>query len=243
MGFFDPQNADFLLFVAVGVLLINIILLLLVTVLVFSFAKRLAAYQQKARKTKKDAEDLAAQKLEQATMQATAMVQEASTKAGEMLSKSTVVSEQFNQAIENELREISQQHAANLEQAAFKYIAAYQEMSQNAQEEYQLTLHEASKALSVEAKQTLDLFNSFLKDQTINYEKSIEHRIEELRQAAKQEIALYKETELKKVDAGIEKVLLAVSRDVLGKSITLQDHHNLILHALKNAKLEGFFEK
>jgi F0F1-type ATP synthase membrane subunit b/b' len=57
----------------------------------------------------------------------------------------------------------------------------------------------------------------------------------------KQQLEAYKQNQLKRVNEQINKIIVQVVREVLGRSITTTDHEQLILESLEQAKKEGVF--
>ena len=47
---------------------------------------------------------------------------------------------------------------------------------------------------------------------------------------------------MKKVDSAIHRIILLVSRDIIGQGLELKEHNQLVIQALDRAKREGFFE-
>ena len=67
------------------------------------------------------------------------------------------------------------------------------------------------------------------------------HRQETL-QGGDREIEEHQEKVLKRINESMYAILLRVSREVLGHALGLEDHQDLILKSLANAKKEGFFD-
>ena len=74
------------------------------------------------------------------------------------------------------------------------------------------------------------------------YERLTDQGLEEWRRTLKEEIEKKKEIGLKRVEESIYRILFFVSKEVLGKSINLEDHQDLVVRALDDAKRQGFFD-
>lgn len=70
--------------------------------------------------------------------------------------------------------------------------------------------------------------------QTVN--KQIELRIQEENKRAQKAVEEYKIEQIKKIDKRVFDILQALTRDILGRSLTLKDHEELIQKALSQMK-------
>lgn len=60
---------------------------------------------------------------------------------------------------------------------------------------------------------------------------------------ASAEIEQYKNLQMMRVDEEVPKIIEAVSKEVFGKAISLEAHQDLVLEALKRAKMDGIFSQ
>jgi len=225
-----------------GILLVNILLVFILVgfgILVFH---NLLVSQAEASRRKKAAFEKAFQIQEEAAAQAALTVEAAAKKAAEIIAAAEEISMSTRKTLEGELSTLAHKHAEHLEQASLKYINEYQQMGQAAQKEYQQTLHDASQTMAAEAAKTLQLFEKFLKAQTVGYETATREKVEQLRKDADAYVEEYRRQRMKKVDSAIHRIILLVSRDIIGQGLELKEHNQLVIQALDRAKREGFFE-
>ena len=176
-----------------------------------------------------------------AQREASTIIQTASLKAREILGTAGVVKDEVLQTTTREILAISEQHKRYLKDASLKYVETYEHMAEEAQEEYLHTLHAASQAMAKDAQQSLGMFETFLKEQTIGYKLAMEKKIDQLRMEANTSIDEYRKEKLKRVDKSINEIILMVAKHVIGRSINLKEHNELVIRALEEAKKEGFF--
>ncbi|OGZ47304.1 MAG: hypothetical protein A3J55_00110 [Candidatus Ryanbacteria bacterium RIFCSPHIGHO2_02_FULL_45_17b] len=202
------------------------------------------AYRQKkeaAKKPRLSTEGEAEHILSNAHEEAVDIIRVATAKAREMLQSAARVKEGVSSSLATELTAIAEQHKQYLQDASLKYVETYEHMAERAQEEYLTTLHEASQAMAGDAKHTLDMFEIFLKEQTIGYKQQMEKKIDDLRNKVNEQVNEYKKEKLKRVDKAINEIVILVAKIVIGRSLNIQEHNELVLRALDEAKKEGFF--
>ena len=179
--------------------------------------------------------------LSNANEEAVELIRVATEKAREILQSAGNVGEGISSSLAKELTAIAEQHKQYLKDASLKYVETYEHMAERAQEEYLSTLHEASQTMAGDAKHTLDMFETFLKDQTIGYKQQMEKKIDDLRNKVNEQVNDYKKEKLKRVDKAINEIVISVAKIVIGRSLNIKEHNELVLRALEEAKKEGFF--
>ena len=84
-------------------------------------------------------------------------------------------------------------------------------------------------------------FKKMLAEITISQEEEAKRKIENVYQAMLVEVEKARDERLQKLGEEIFNILTSVSLRVLGKSLSVSDHEQLILEALEKAKKEGVF--
>lgn len=209
---------------------------ILIILVVIGFAavilRNVSSSEEKANKIKAAAHKKAAEILSQAQEEALKITKQASTKAQE-----------YEKLLTEGLEAASTQGIEQLRSAALKCVEAYEHTAEVAEKEYLQTLHTASKAMAKDAQETLTMFESYLKDQTVGYEQAMERKVDELRTKANAYIEEYRAKKLERVDSTMHQLILLVAKHVLGRSLNSEEHNRLILHALDEAKKEKFFDE
>ena len=176
-----------------------------------------------------------------ANKEAADIIRIATQQAEAILKSAESLKEDTSSSLAEELTAVAEQHKRYLQDASLKYVETYEHMAERAQEEYLSTLHEASQTMAGDAKHTLDMFETFLKDQTIGYKQQMEKKIEELRNRVNDQVNEYKKGKLQRVDKAINEIIISVAKIVIGRSLNIKEHNELVLQALEEAKKEGFF--
>ena len=73
-------------------------------------------------------------------------------------------------------------------------------------------------------------------------EGTIEAFVQKAREAAEKEIRAYREQKLSEVEKSIPEIINSISREVLGRAMTVEDHADLVLKTLERAKKEKLFQ-
>lgn len=89
-------------------------------------------------------------------------------------------------------------------------------------------------------KMILDL-SAFVKTQEQSFITRNQEQIQVTSAEANRQVEEYKNSKLKLVDEQVKKIVEKTSRDILGKTLSLEDHEQLIKNALEQAKKEGVF--
>lgn len=137
---------------------------------------------------------------------------------------------------ENELKKRIEQYVAKV---------ARDELS-NLVENYKQTLERSSgeitQSLRGVAEAQISSLGSFIRDQQGLITKQSEFIVGEVTKKAQEDIEDYKKLQFDGVDLQVSEVVERVSREVLGKVITREEHERLIWDAVEKAKSQGIFK-
>lgn len=93
-----------------------------------------------------------------------------------------------------------------------------------------------AKNLETHAFAGIAEFRETLESQRIFVHKQLEDKLDEEYQKAQKDIEMYKTEQMKKIDKQVFDILHALVRDVLGRSLSLKDHEDLVQKALVQMK-------
>ncbi len=137
-------------------------------------------------------------------------------------------------------------------QKSLKEDVAYQ-ASQFAQG-YQGLLPEIKKYYQTGIDEQLRAFEDQLRVFTLDVEKTFKDKLDTLanllRDQTLQEFTIvqkeltdYKQAKMREIDERVKRIVKTAAAEVVGKTLSLADHQDLIMKALEKAKREGVFEK
>ncbi|TSC66550.1 MAG: hypothetical protein CEO22_28 [Candidatus Berkelbacteria bacterium Gr01-1014_85] len=170
-----------------------------------------------------------------------------STRSGEIemhdiMARSDALNQRIEKAFQEAVQKFLNEEAKHLFEVTDRLAREYQNLAEDSQGTYTRVIDEASKMISDEARKATAAFSEFVKGEMARYERLTDQGLEEWRRTLKEEIEKKKEIGLKRVEESIYRILFFVSTEVLGKSIDLEGHQELVVRALDDAKRQGFFD-
>lgn len=145
--------------------------------------------------------------------------------------------------IENKLKVVGEQAVVLLAKESAQFDQEYKTMITTIKQDYVKKADETLKIIEKIPEQELTDFSNILKKETVEAQSVIDKRVQEQFEKSQQEIQKYKEEKLKEVDRSINKIIIQVAGEVIGKTLSLSEHEKLVFDALESAKREGFFNK
>ena len=133
--------------------------------------------------------------------------------------------------VERTLREFSMAEGAKLSEISREFNLAYRDM-----------LREVKDLIHAYTRESIGEFRHSLEREYPHYLKEMKEGIHSSQKAAEKEIQEYKEEAMKKVESSLPKMVASISREVIGRSLSLEDHTGVVLRALERAKREHFFK-
>lgn len=121
-------------------------------------------------------------------------------------------------------------------------VAFFKMAIAKAVEDFRRDLNSHFSVLASEsAKQSQDLA-SFVKNQQEAALKENQLLVAQNLDKVDKEIESYRQAQFKKIDSSIHMVVASVAKEVLGRTISLSEHEDLVKRALERAKKSRFFE-
>lgn len=184
--------------------------------------------------------------LEDATLEANKLMETAAHEANQILAGSKYINEASKQTVD---------------QALNKMVADIQSISQQTKQTVDQTLHKMADDIQTEARATSQAFmqsyqaslkqvaakslqdvENVTKELETDLQKQVKAFHENLLPTLEKELAAYKKTRMEQTDKSITRIVQKVSQEILNKSISLDDHQELVLSSLEKAKKEGVFD-
>lgn len=221
-----------------------VLILLLVTFFIFVFWVTLLIFEQFSVRIRKDeamkrerAYQDALAVLDDAKKQSFSIISSANSRATEILSAADLLGDDAKATLANEVLRIREKQSAFLEETSSSLLEAYRHAIEHEKAENIRTLQDVSSTLKKELVSEIEEFKETLAQETISSQEMVREKVRSEYSEIEEDLKSYKEEQLKKIDAGIYTILAQVSKDVLGKALSLQDHQDLVMKSLEDAKL------
>jgi len=159
------------------------------------------------------------------------LVQEANSKAQVILAQAGDISEESKTNIDRALQELAakQEDILNQTSVELKDIGLH-------------TIENAAKEIEKGVLAEVSQFEDIVHKETVESEKLVEEKVNKDYQKVKEEIQKYRDEEMAKTDQSVFNVLKDVSTQVLGHALSMEEHRDLVLDALEEAKKRNLFE-
>jgi len=237
-----PQSLAVLFIMVIVVVIINLCLLAIFGLVGAVFLRRMHIASGDIEQQKREIHQKAEVLLENARKESLHIVEEANKKAGELLQQTQIVKETFETELAVVLQEFSQKETERVGHISEELIKNYRVMMESTKQKYGDAMLMAAKEMADTAQGSLTQFQEYLKDQTTRYESTLKQQTQTGFMSAQKEISDYKRESFRKVEDAIYRILDLVSKSVFGKAVSLEDQQDLVIHALDEAKQQGFFE-
>lgn len=219
-------SESMILYIAI---LVFIALTLLLTALVIAYLRLVNKYLElkEAKEKGVDPEEL----LSAARIKSQKILEEAIIRANKIISQSQVFLEEHNKDLLQILNKVSEMYAKR-----------YQESLGLVQEEAIKMLQNIPNDLKVFMVSAIDGFRETLTKEVEKTQKEVADSLRESIIAAQHEIERYKEERKREIDERIVEYVAEVTKRVLRKEISIDEHEKLVLKALEEAKRQGIFK-
>jgi len=221
--------------------IINIFLIFVSLAFLFGFSSIVYLYVRLLRKLETQEKELRKHYLKKARTEASEIVEEAGTEAVSMLDASRTISEKDQTILEEVIKKITQDQSLYLKTSVDQLMAGFKTELQQIKNDNINTLTNVSKDIEKNTSAQLNDYTKTLEQETVLSEKQVSKKIEEEYKLVQEEIVAYKNEQFKKIDAGAMDLIRKISVEVLEKSITPEDHREIILKVLEKAKSENLF--
>jgi len=239
-------NDSFLILLTIVSVAFSIIVIF--TVFVFShniLSKWLALLQKErnrdADKIKQDAYASAAKIMEDAKAQSTDIIKKANQEAQKILGSTEFLTEDTKAQFEQRINELSTQQVRVLEDTSREIMGLYKGVLEKEKQEGLESLKNIAEDIEEGALQELGEFKQTLEEETIESRKKVEEKIKSDFDLMEQELQEYKAAKLHELEDSIYGLIEKITLEIIGKSLSVQDHEDLVRIALDRAKHDGLF--
>lgn len=152
------------------------------------------------------------------------IITDATSEADQIIKSATYVSTASQKVLEDALHKMMLDVHTQATDSARSYITNYQ------------------KALHQLATSSLTDFQAIVKAVEVDMQHQTKTFRDAYLPALNKQLEEYKIIRMKETEQQITRIVQQVSQELLNKSISLDDHHTLLVQSLEKAKKEGFFD-
>lgn len=169
----------------------------------------------------------------------TVILEEAMQKATKIIADGRFVHNNLKNEFQEQLKTVSLNKVKEFENTVSDFLKVYKQELAGLKLDTFKIVNNMTK--DIEADTTLELkdFKEILRRETFASQKIVEGKIEEDYKRVEKEIEDYKKERLQKVEDHVYDIIQNVSKLILGKTLSIEEHERLILEALNKAKQEG----
>jgi hypothetical protein len=179
--------------------------------------------------------------LDEARAKAVKIVDEANNQALDIVNRVTISTNVTAENFKENLSRVSSAQIKEFEKVTADFAKLYSQILQELKTNNVEVFQNASKEIETNTMVEVKNFKESMQQLTISAQKEVQEKINADYTVAKKEIEDYRKEELQKIDSGIYELLEKISKLVIGKTLSLSEHEDLIEKSLEKAKKEGAF--
>lgn len=168
--------------------------------------------------------------IRQAHQQARDIIKQASSQAKHILTDTQFIKSHAAKELD---RDMAKEAAAILQ--------SYQEALEQVTQEAVAEMKNAANSINQVGTNEVDAYRESLKKELVVHKDALDKMVADEFAKARSEVEAYKKDQMGKVDKAVSKVVVTIVEKVLGRMISTEDHEELVLQALEQAKKDGLF--
>lgn len=200
-------------------------------------------YSRRNQKKLEEAKDREEKRWEELELKAQKDYQEvietANNKAQEIILQATELKADTTNNFQSSIEIMLEEQEKLLKEASLALSKKFQEQANAINSDNVEMLSNIYKDIELNAKTSYSEYKELIKKQTFEAEAIAQEKIKEEYAKLETEIKDYREKSFQKIDDDMYKILLSVSKTVIGKALTLEEQEELIINALNQAKKEN----
>jgi hypothetical protein len=177
--------------------------------------------------------------LTEANKRAMHVVDDANKKALDIINTTEVYNEASKNELQTSLDSITKAEKEQLSHVGNELLASYKQAISNVKTESNQVMQNVSKEIEKQAASELSTFTTTLRQESADYHKQMQSKLESAYNEAQKDAVLYKQMQMKKAEDEVIELIRFITESAIGKGLTLQQHQNLVLDALEEAKAQG----
>lgn len=170
------------------------------------------------------------------------IIEDANKTAAGIIEQATITSQFSEKELGEKLKAIQEEQSEKLKEQTSDFLAQFHATLENLKQEDVASLQSASQQIQTQALSQVDAFKHSIEEETVESEQKIAQEMEKQYSVVKQELETYKQKKMKQIDDSIYTILMFVTKEILGKSLNIEDQEELVRKTLDEAKKKGDFE-
>lgn len=176
--------------------------------------------------------------LQQSHEKASRIIQEATKKADTIIRRAEFLNEEVRTQFTSSLKEMSKKQEELFDKRSEDVVGLYEKFIKDLRSDTEEQFKIISKDMENHSLVVIGEFRDALESERILMHKQVEAKVEEEYKKIQKHIEDYKLDQIQKVDKQVFNILHALTRNVLGRSLSLRDHEDLVQKALVQLKVE-----
>lgn len=166
------------------------------------------------------------------------IIQDATEKARLIIKDTQVFNDDVKLKFTSDIQGIKKQHEEILNMRSEEISKLYNKFETDVMQDSQEQFKIIAKTLENSAIAGIGEFREALENERIFIHKQLESRLDEEYKKAQKDIENYKVEHMKRIDKQVFEILHTLVREILGKSLALKDHEELVQKALLQMQVE-----
>ncbi|MBI2414268.1 hypothetical protein HYV31_00280 [candidate division WWE3 bacterium] len=184
----------------------------------------------------------AAEILDKARKESLKIIAETNMRSRDVLGLIDNLAKESKRSLNLSLDTLAAKHEEALQKTSNELLSNYQDIIEKQKQESISVLDKVSSNIEKNADLQVDEFEDALERKTIEVEKLVEDKLDASYKKVEGEIAVFRDAQLKKATESIYDILHQVSIKVFGKVLSVEDHEDIVMQALNDAKNGNFFK-
>jgi F0F1-type ATP synthase membrane subunit b/b' len=187
---------------------------------------------------KQEAYDAAQKELEIAKNQSHKIIADAQITASDIISKSEYISKSTQDKLNNDIKDLVKKQEQDISLMISNFN---RELKTEFDREKVTTLagfNSIFQDLKEESKEQISSYKDMLVKNSLDTEGLLKTQYDKMLEDVRSRISQYEDTQMQKVQDHIFSTILSVSKSFFGRAMTINDHEDLVLKLLEEAKLK-----
>ena len=167
------------------------------------------------------------------------IISTANKRASEIIAQATVVNQDSVKSFEDSVTTMLHNQKGNIEQKAEEISKRHEDEINELNNKIIKLLTTVYKDIELATRADLENYKAVIKQQTFEAEKIAQERMKAEYVKLEKEIAEKKQERLQQLEENIYKILNNISKEIIGNSLDLSAHEDLIMKSMEKAKKEG----